>query len=73
MPSPFNKNIYDDLAFENSMGHIEFQGSWLHHRAPHLIPDKHGCIHSAQLHAAWVTAIAFYNSTSFLQCGHTPA
>ena len=49
MPSPFENNICAFLAFENSMVHIEFQGSQLHCRAAHLIPDEHECLHFAQL------------------------
>jgi len=66
MPSPFSNNICDGLAFENSMMHIDFQGSQLHRRVAHLIPDKHECIRFTQLHAPWDTAVAFCNSTSFL-------
>ena len=73
MPSPVGNNIRAVLPFENSMVHIEFKGSRLHHRAARLIPDEHECIHYAQLHAAWDAAMAFCNSTSFLQCGRTPA
>jgi len=60
------------LAFENSMVHIEFQGSRLHRRAARLIPDEHEYIHFAQLRASWNTAMAFCDLTSFLQCGRTP-
>jgi len=55
------------------MRHTEFQGSRLHRRAARLIPDEHECIHFAQLHAAWDTAMAFCNvavhlrDTNFLQ------
>jgi len=61
------------LSFENTMVRIEFQSSRLHRRAARLIPDEHQCIHFAQLHAVWDTAMAFCNSTSFLQCGRQPA
>jgi len=73
MPSLFNSNICAVLAFENSTVHIEYQGSRLHRRAARLLPDKHECIHFAQLHATWDTAMAFCNWTIFLQCGLTPA
>jgi len=63
MPSPFNNSICALVAFENSMVHIEFQGSRLHGRAARLITDKHECIHFAQFHAAWDTAMTFCNST----------
>jgi len=55
------------------MVHMEFQGSRLHRRANRLIADKHESIHFAQLQAAWHAAMAFFNSTIFLQCGRTPA
>jgi len=64
MPSPFNNNICAVLAFENSMVHIEIQRSGLNRRTASLIPDKHECIHFAQLHAAGDIAMAFCNSTS---------
>ena len=73
MLSTFSNNICAVLAFENSMVHIEFQAGRLHRRTTRLIPDKHECIQFAQLHAAWDTAVAFCKSTSFLQCGCTPA
>ena len=73
VPSPFDNNICAVLAFENTMVHIEFEGNRLHRRAARLIPDKGECIHFAELHAAWNTTMAFCNSTSFLQCGRTPA
>jgi len=73
MPCPFSNNICDGIAFENSMVHIDFQGSWLHRKVARLIPDEHECIQFALLHAAWDTAMAFCNSVSFLQCGCTPA
>jgi len=71
MPSHFNNNICAVLPFESTMVHIEFQGSRLQRRAARLIPDKHECIHLAQLHAAWDTAMAFCNSTSSLECCRT--
>jgi len=55
VPSPFDNNIRAVLAFENSMVHIGFQDSRLHRKAACLIPDKHECIHFAQLHTAWDT------------------
>jgi len=66
MPSPFSSNISALLAFENSLVHIEFYGSRRHRRVARLIPDEHECIHFAQLHSTWDTAMAFCNSTSFL-------
>jgi len=53
------------------MMHILFLGIRLHRRAARLIPDKHECIHFAQLHAAWDTSVAICNSTSFLQRDRT--
>jgi len=38
MPGPFN--IYDSLAFENSMVCLEFQGSPLYRRAARLILER---------------------------------
>jgi len=73
MPSPFDNNICAFLAFENSMVHIEFQGSRLHCRVTHLIQDEHECMHFAQLRALWNTAMTFCNLTNFLQCGRTSA
>jgi len=49
---PLSNNICAVLTFENSILHIECQGSRLHRRAPRLIPDKHECTHFAQFHAA---------------------
>jgi len=73
VPSHFDNNICDVLAFESSIVQIDFQGSQLHRRGDRLIPDKYECIQFAQLHAAWETAMAFCDSTSFLQGGRTPA
>jgi len=40
MPTPFN--ICDDLAFDNSIVHIEYQeGNRLHRRVARLILEKH--------------------------------
>jgi len=47
IPSPFSSNICVVLAFENSMVHMEFQGSRLHRRVTRLIPDEYECIHFA--------------------------
>jgi len=41
MASPFSNNICVVLVFQNSMVHIEFQGSRLNRRAARLIPDEH--------------------------------
>jgi len=73
MPSHSNNNICVVLEFENSMVHIQFQGSRLHLRAADLILGGHECIHFVQLHAAWDTAMSCCNSTNLLQCGRTPA
>jgi len=54
--------------------HIEFQRSRLHRSAARLIQiNMNVHIHFTQLHAVWDTAMVFCNSTSFLQCGRTPA
>ena len=71
--NPFSNTICAVLVFENSMVHIVFQGSRVHWRAARLIPDGRECIHFAQLHTEWDTAMVFRSSTSFLQCGRTPA
>jgi len=73
MPSLFNNNICVVLEFENSSVHIEFQGARLRCRATRVIPDKHECLHFAQLHEAWDTTVTFSNvaghlhDTNFLQ------
>jgi len=72
MPSPFVNNICAVLAFVNSMVHIEFKvAGCIPERLAY--PDKHECTRVAQLHVAWNTAVAFCNSTNFLQCDRKPA
>jgi len=55
MPSLFK--IYDSLAFDKSMVHIEFQkGSRLHLREVRLIPEKHERIHQERLQVNSITS-----------------